>query len=228
MVAAVFGLAATLAAVFAAHWLRRWRIKGKPQYGWWALSFLGYAIAFVCEAHTASSNWHSVWEYRLYLFASAFLVGALAVGTVHLTGKAKAARWFAVATVVWTAALAVLVLVQPIDLHGSWRALNAGQGAITGWTAHLYVVEVSVGGGVVIVAGVWSALVRRRWPPLCIAAGALCSALGGTLASQGMGEAVFPLTNLAGVILIFLGDRAARSIDGERSRLTAGVNPPPA
>lgn len=217
MAVAGFGVAALLALAFAGRMGWRWRTGRKPQHGWWLLAFLFYAAAFVTEANTVAQGWHSLWEYRLYLFSSAGLVGTLSIGTGYLAWNRRLARSYAALEGALLAGLAIWLCVRPLALHGSWLALNGGQGSITGWSQRFYVVQVAMGGMIIVWSSLWSAWKFRRWQPLLIAAGALASSTGGTLASMGLGLAVLPLMNVVGLIGIFLGDfYAAARLAGER------------
>jgi hypothetical protein len=101
--------------------------------------------------------------------------------------------------------LIVLTVVFPPALHGSWQALNAGQHAIVGPTQVVYLLLSAVGGPVVVLGALWSWWKTRRYYTLLIAAGALIPSLSGTVASQGMATTLFPIFNIVGLTLIFLG-----------------------
>lgn len=206
MTSVLFGAAAVLAVVFAVFLVQRFRTSGAPVYGWWTLSFGLYALAFITEALTVSSNWHLVWEYQLYIVASAGLVGAMSVGTTYLAfPRSKIATGYAVYFTVVEVALIVLTAVFPPVLHGSWESLNAGKNGIVGMTQVAYLLLSAVGGPIVVLGSLWSWWKTRRYYTLLIAVGALIPTAAGTLASQGAGLALFPVLNIMGLVLIFLG-----------------------
>ncbi|MCY0879910.1 MAG: hypothetical protein OWU84_13350 [Firmicutes bacterium] len=206
MAAILFWAAAALAAVFAGLMGQRARSSSSPVYRWWLLSFVLYALAFSMEALTVAHNWHAVWEYQIYIVASAGLVGTMSVGTTYLAlPRSKVATGYAIYVAAAVVALAVLTAAFPPVLHGSWQALNAGQHAIVGPTQVAYLLLSAVGGPVVVLGALWSWWKTRRYYTLFIAAGALIPSLSGTLASQGFGLFWFPVLNIVGLTLIFLG-----------------------
>lgn len=211
MTSLLFWAAAALAAVFSGILASRFRAAKAPVYGWWTLSFLLYAAAFVTEALTVSSNWHLVWEYQLYIAASAGLVGAMSVGTVQLAWpRSKAATGYAIYFVVAELLLVVLTVLLPPVLEGSWRSLNAGQHGITGPTQMVYLGIAAIGGPIVVFSALWSWWKTRRYSTLLIAVGALVPSSAGALASQGVATALFPVLNILGLVLIFLGYMKSR------------------
>lgn len=206
MTALLLGLAALLSAAFGTHMMRRYQKRHAPFYLWWSISFLLYAAAFLMEALTVAHNWQRLWEYQVYIAASAGLVGAMSVGTTHLAlPGSRWARGYALYFVVAEAALITLTLVFPPALTGTWQQLNAGQHGIVGATQAVYILVSAVGGPIVVLGSLWSWWKTRRYYPLLIAAGALVPSLAGTLASQGSTTALFPLLNVVGLVLIFLG-----------------------
>ena len=206
MTSVLFWAAAGLAMIFSYNMITRYRTTKAPLYGWWSLSFLLYVIAFAVEALTVSSNWHLIWEYQLYIVASAGLVGAMSVGTTFLAlPQSKLAVAYGIYFTVLEAALIVFALAYPPVLHGSWAALNAGKNAITGPTQVVYLLLSAVGGPIVVIGALGSWWKSRRAYTLLIAIGALVPSSAGTFASQGIGTAVFPLMNILGLVLIFAG-----------------------
>lgn len=227
MTSALFGLSAILALIFAANLGQRYRTTHAPFYGWWSLSFLLYFVAFLTEAGTVQSNWHSVAVYQIYIMASAGLVGAMSVGTTLLAlPRSRVAKLYARYFVVVEAALIGLTLAYPPVLHGSWAALNAGKDAIVGPTQVAYLLLSAVGGPIVIVGSLWSWWKTHRYYTLLIAVGALIPSMAGSLASQNIATLVFPIMNVIGLVLIFLGyvysrPRAVRETMGNSSPVKA-------
>ncbi len=206
MTTMLMGLAALLSAAFGVHMFRRYQSRRAPFYFWWGISFLLYAAAFFMEALTVAHNWRQIWEYQVYIVASAGLVGAMSVGTTHLAlGSSKWARGYAFYFVVAEVALLVFTLLFPPTLSGTWQQLNAGQHGIVGPTQVVYILLSAIGGPIVVLGSLWSWWKTRRYYTLLIAAGALVPSMAGTLASQGSTTALFPLLNVVGLILIFLG-----------------------
>lgn len=206
MTSLLFGLAALLSAAFGIHMVLRYQSRRAPFYLWWSISFLLYAAAFLMESLTAAHNWQHVWEYQVYIVASAGLVGAMSVGTTYLAFPgSKWARGYAMYFAVTEIALILLTMRVPPTLSGTWQQLNAGQHGIVGATQAVYILLSAVGGPIVVLGSLWSWWKTRRYYTLLIAAGALVPSLAGTLASQGSTTAIFPLMNVVGLILIFLG-----------------------
>jgi len=206
MTSGLFAAAAVLSVTFAVILAQRFRKSRRPTYGWWTLSFSLFAIAFITEALTVGSNWHMVWEYQLYIVASAGLVGAMSVGTTYLAfPRSKLATGYAVYFAVVQTALIVMTVVFPPVLHGNWQSLNAGKNAIVGPTQVAYLLLSALGGPIVVLGSLWSWWKTRRYYALLIAIGALAPSAAGILASQGTGLTVFPLLNIVGLVLIFFG-----------------------
>ncbi|NMP24930.1 hypothetical protein [Sulfobacillus harzensis] len=204
MASGLYAAAAALALVFVLRLVQRLRTSRAPVYLWWSLSFALYALAFIMEALTVDNQWH-VWEYQVYMIGSAGLVGAMSVGTTYLAWpRSKIAAGYALYFVVVELALVVLAIVYPPTLHGTWALLNAGH-AIVGPPRIAYLMLSAVGGPIVVIGAGWSWWKTRRYPILLIAVGALIPSLAGTLASQGLTTSVFPILNIIGLILIFIG-----------------------
>lgn len=198
--------AAALAVVFAANLVQRYRTSKAPVYAWWTLSFILYAIAFLMESLTVSTNWHLQWEYQLYIMASAGLVGAMSVGTTYLAlPRSKLARGYAWYFVAAELALVLFSVSNPPILHGTWSALNAGKDAIVGPTQIVYLLLSAIGGPIVVFGALFSWWKTRRYYTLLIAMGALIPSLAGAFASQDVASSLFPLMNILGLLLIFLG-----------------------
>ncbi len=206
MVQLLLMLAALMAVGFTMNLAGRFKRTHAPVYGWWTVSFLLYAAAFLMEALTQPDNWHLVWQYQIYMVASAGLVGTMSAGTVYL---AFPRSWISFLYSMYVAldivALATFAIVHPPVLQGSWMALNAGKNAIIGPSQVSYLLLSAVGGPVVVLGALWSWWKTRRYYTLLIAVGALIPSLAGTLASQGLTEAWFPVLNMVGLVLIFLG-----------------------
>lgn len=199
-------LAALMAIGFTVNLAGRFKRTHAAVYGWWTLSFLFYAAAFLMEALTQHGNWHLVWQYQIYMVASAGLVGAMSAGTVYLAlPRSRISFFYGLYVAVTTLSLAIFALLHPPVLHGSWVALNAGKDAIVGPSQVSYLLLSAVGGPVVVLGSLWSWWKTRRYYTLSIAVGALVPSLAGTLASQGMAEAWLPVLNIVGLVLIFLG-----------------------
>ncbi len=213
----LFWAAAILALIFAGNLGTRYRDKKAPFYLWWTISFVLYVVAFAMEALTVGNNWNSVFEYQLYVIGSAGLVGAMSVGTTYLAfPKSKTAVGYAVYFVLVECLLIGFTFLNPPILHGSWQALNSGKNAIVGSTRVLYLLLAAVGGPIVVIGALWSWWKSRRYYNLLIALGALIPSSAGTMASQGIGMAIFPIFNIVGLVLIFVGYVYSRASNQRR------------
>lgn len=202
----IFVLAACLAVGFGINLARRFQRSHAPVYGWWTISFLFYGAAFVMEAITIGSNWHLVWQYQIYMVSSAGLVGAMSAGTIYLAFPgSRIPRLYSAYVSLAVVSLAAFAVIYPPVLHGSWFALNSGKNAIVGPAQVSYLLLSAVGGPIVVLGALWSWWKTRRHYTLLIAIGALIPSLAGTVASQGAGLSLFPMLNIVGLIVIFLG-----------------------
>ncbi|MCY0886754.1 MAG: hypothetical protein OWV35_12895 [Firmicutes bacterium] len=220
----LYWAAAVLAAVFAVILAGRYRERHAPFYLWWTFSFSFYVMAFVMEALTVATNWHLLWQYQLYVIASSSLVGTMSVGTTYLAVPRRWAHGYAGFIILLILGVAVTVFALPPALHGSWTQLNAGIGGIVGPTQLFYVLMASIGGTVVILGALWSWWKTRRLYNLLIAAGALVSTSGGTLASTGIGLSALPLMNIIGLLLIFWGYLESRAVPAAGAAATPRVS----
>jgi hypothetical protein len=204
-VATWFWVAALVAAALGATMLVRQLKHPTTSRAWWIAGMGGYAIAFVTQALTVDHGWKNPWVYRLYLEASAGLVGAMAVGTGYMVWVRPIARRHAQAMAGLMAALALSLVTDPVSLHYSWAQLDAGGRGIAGLPQLLYALIAGWGGTLVVLGALWSAWRLRRWALLAIALGALTSSAAGAGAASHPGASWFPWANVVGLILIAFG-----------------------
>jgi len=73
------------------------------------------------------------------------------------------------------------------------------------------------GGPIVVLGALWSWWKSKRYYNLLIAVGALIPSSAGALVSQGIGASIFPIMNILGLVLIFLGYVYSRSSNQGRA-----------
>lgn len=204
------------AAYFAFELFSRYRAKGGgPHLLWWGIGMITYGIGTFTEAFTTLVGWREP-VFRLWYVAGAFLGGyPLAQGSIYLLMSRRfadlSARFWV--TVIVLGALAVFV--APID--PSLAEAHRLSGKVIEWRwvrlispfINLWAVAFLVGGAVV------SARHFKKTPELrsryvgniLIACGGILPGIGGSMTRFGFVEVLY-VTELAGLILIYLGYRA--------------------
>ncbi len=202
------------------HWRRHPRARFML---WWTLGIAIYGLATLVEAATTLFGWHEQ-LFRTWYIAGALLGGApLAQGTVYLLMKRRTADRLAVGLIVYVTIAATLVLSTPLDASAVIDDRLSGSVIEWGWVrllsppANIYALIFLVGG-----AG-WSAWRYRRRADqprsrvvgnTLIAVGGLLPGIGGSFTRAGYVE-VLPVTELVGLVLIWLGYRVIVSDDHE-------------
>lgn len=201
---------------------RHWRRDPGARFMlWWTLGVAIYGAATLVEAATTVVGWREP-LFRAWYIAGALLGGApLAQGTVYLLMKRRTADRLAVALVVYVSVAAAFVLVTPLDASVVVDDRLSGSVMEWGWVrlmsplVNTYALIFLVGGAA------WSAMRYRRRADrprsrvvgnVLIAVGGLLPGVGGSFMRAGYIE-VLPVTELAGLILIWLGYRAIVSDD---------------
>jgi len=204
------------ASYFAFELFSRYRAKGGgPHLLWWGIGMVTYGIGTFTEAFTTLFGWQEP-VFRVWYVAGAFLGGyPLAQGSIYLLmgrrfADASARFWV---TVIALGALAVFL--APVD--PSLAEAHRLSGRVIEWRwvrlispfINLWSVVFLVGGAFV------SARYFKKAPELrsryvgniLIACGGILPGIGGSLTRAGLVEALY-VTELAGLILIYLGYRA--------------------
>ena len=200
------------------HWRRNPRARFML---WWTIGIAIYGVATLVEAATTLFGWHEP-LFRTWYIAGALLGGApLAQGTVYLLMKRRTADRLAVGLIVYVTISATLVLSTPLDASAVIDDRLSGSVIEWGWVrllsppANIYALIFLVGG-----AG-WSAWRYRRRADrprsrvvgnALIALGGLLPGIGGSFTRAGHVD-VLPVTELVGLVLIWLGYRAIVSDD---------------
>ena len=202
------------------HWRRNPRARFML---WWTIGIAMYGLGTLVEAATTLLGWHEP-LFRTWYIAGALLGGApLAQGTVYLLMKRRTADRLAVALIVYVSIAATFVLSTPLDASAVVDDRLSGSVMEWGWVrlmsplVNTYALIFLVGG-----AG-WSAWRYRRRSDrprsrvvgnALIAVGGLLPGIGGSFTRAGHVEVLY-VTELVGLILIWLGYRAIVSDDHE-------------
>lgn len=204
-------LASTLvSAVFAALVLARYARSRRRFLLMWGTGLALFAIASAAGV-LARSGASTELAYRVFYLAGAVLnVAWLALGTVTLLARRRAADVGLALVAAFSVVAAFVVLASPVDLAA---ALDSGRGFQEAPAARALaalgsgVGTVVLGGGAILSG--WGYLRRgqqgrRAIANLTIAAGVLVTAAGGTATFTGA-SGIVELTNLVGVTIMFIG-----------------------
>lgn len=213
--AGVAWAAAVVSLGLAGSMIKRWAERGGAHHFWWAASFLLYTAAAFTEGYALMWGWTSP-IYKIYYYAALVLVAAMAAGEVDLLGKGRRG-WARRAFTGYVLGVSLVFLVHlislgPLDMavyHGAGTAIGgqAMPGAIRKW----YPLLLSMVGGVILIVGpLWSWWKTRQPSGLLIALGAVILSAAGSAAKTGH-PALLPISELAGILLIWLGVMGAGS-----------------
>ncbi len=211
-----------VAAIFAASIYRRYVLRGREgtHLLWWSGGVVVYGLGTFSEA------WMTLFGVSVGMFKFWYIVGALlggaplATGTVWLLLRPNLARYFTGALVGVVLVAAVFVLASPVDLTAIPSHLPSGRAFERQWVRafspfiNTYAVVFLIGGaglsawrfaGKVRRGGEGSALARDRFVGnVLIAVGAILPGIGGASSRAGHTEVLY-VTELAGILLIWLG-----------------------
>jgi len=215
-----------VAAAFSLALLRRWRGRRTgPHLAWWAFGVLVYGVGTFTEAATTLFGWHE-WLFRAWYVSGALLGGApLAQGTAYLLLRRKTANWLTVALVSSVVLASAVVLLTPISYGRVETHHLTGQVFASAWPRvfapflNTYAFVLLVGGAAV---SAWryrrKRATRSRFAGnVLIAVGALLPGIGGAATRYGHTEVLY-VTELVGLVLIYLGYRQATLKVAEASR----------
>jgi hypothetical protein len=206
-----------MSAVFLFVLLRRAATRGFPPHlMWWAAGVFAYGLGTSLESSITLFG-NSLALNKAWYIAGALLGGyPLAQGTVYLLTSRKFANIATAITVPFMLALAIAVVLSPVNADALREAIDSGKpsGAILVWTwirwctpfLNLYAVAFLIGGAA------WSAVrylvagtnPRRAAGNIFIAMGAIMPAIGGSMTKAGIVEALY-IGELIGIVLIWIG-----------------------
>lgn len=220
-------LSAVISLVFYAILLERYLRRRRFHYLVWSaglfLYFLGTGVEFIVGVFGLAE-----WAFRTWYLAGAILVPVvLALGTVYLLAPRKLGHLFLAAVMAVVVIAAVLVSSTDVDFtrpHSDEPGASSIQesvaegGAMTGraWTSNgpRQMVRVAIVAAFILIGGaIYSALqfARRRSPGylvvanVLIAVGMLIPAIGGGVARELDMPNYLYLSELLGIIVIYLG-----------------------
>ncbi len=202
-----------IAAAFFVVLVRRYRVRrGGPHLLWWAGGIFAYGLGTALEA-TITVAGNSLALTKAWYIAGALLGGyPLAQGTVYLLLPRRTAHILTAITVPYLLAMAVLVLMSPVNIEallphkpsGSilvWTWVRAMTPLLNGYAA-LFLI-----GGAVYSAVKYASKTgggSRALGNSLIAFGALLPGIGGGMAKAGIVEALY-LGEFVGLIFIWAG-----------------------
>src|SRR5215213_4367001 len=205
--AAAAAIAALCAAFVGWDALRRPR----PERVSWAVAFLLFTAAALCEVVGAARGWTPTLARTYYLAGAVLVVGVLALGELYLLLPRRMPAITPGVSLLIVALAATAVWSAPIDSARipavGWQALERGPFLVA------LAAIINAGGTTVLVGGVlysaWKLRVgggsgRRAAGCVLIAVGTIAVALGGTLTRFGRPEYLY-LTMALGIAIIFAG-----------------------
>lgn len=200
--------------VLYSHWKKN---KNSIHVLWWMIGVLTYIAGTITESVNVLAGF-SIINFKAWYITGALLGGApLAQGTVYLLCKRRTANILTLILITVIFSASVLVILSPIRAELISGKLS---GKLLGWTfirfitpfINLYAFIFLVGGAI------YSAIKYARnmqykkkfLGNLLIAIGGLLPGIGGSFTKFGYVEVLF-VTELAGLIFIFLGYKVIRS-----------------
>ncbi len=212
-------LTTIFSAWFAPQLLTRWRAhRPAPHLFWWGLGVALYGVGTFTESLTTIFGWHDP-VFRAWYISGALLGGApLAQGTAYLLFSRRTADRLTLLLLAIITTASVAVLLSPIDLAQVETYRLSGR--VLGWQwvraftpfINIYAFLLLVGGAAV---SAWryarrSGMEQRTLANVYIAIGGLLPGIGGTFTRFGHVEVLY-VTELVGLVLIYLGYRTATS-----------------
>jgi len=205
--AAAAAIAALCAAFVGWDALRRPR----PERVSWAVAFLLFTAAALCEVVGAARGWTPTLARTYYLAGAVLVVGVLALGELYLLLPRRMPAITPGVSLLIVAVAATAVWSAPIDSARipavGWQALERGPFLVA------LAAIINAGGTIMLVGGAlysaWKLRVgggsgRRAAGCVLIAVGTIAVALGGTLTRFGRPEYLY-LTMALGIAIIFAG-----------------------
>jgi hypothetical protein len=217
------------AAVFAVVLIRRWLTrKSGPHLLWWTAGVVAYGIGTALEGSITLFG-NSIALTKAWYVAGALLGGyPLAQGSVYLLLERRTANILTALSLPFIAAVAVLVIIAPVDM--SAFEAHRPTGAVLAWTwvramtpiINLYAVIFLIGGAILS-----AVRFAKKTDPgagyraagnALIAFGAILPGIGGTMAKMGMIEALY-IGEFVGLLFIWAGfstaTRSSKAVSAE-------------
>lgn len=205
------------AIVASAFGMATWRAAKPTQTALrvWSVALAQFAVASAAIVWGIAFGWTPLVYRAFYLFGAVLNVAWLALGTIWLETPRKVAGvvnvLFVVAATVASGLVMGAELLPSADAAFAARALPAPADVMPEVPRAMSRIF-SIGGSAVVLAGLLSALVRRRRPVgmALLAAGVLIAGVGSTMARAGRVE-FFSVSLAAGIAVMYAGFLRTRS-----------------
>jgi len=170
----------------------------------YAMGLALFTLAVVAEFVATAFGW-SPFIYKVYYYTGIALVPVLACGSVLLLRRKGLAVVFCLYVFV-TAAMMLLQLIPAAVDESSLpeKGLTVGGSAMPEAVRQYSFWLSGIGGMVLLAVSLYSFIRMRYWGNLLIFFGALVMSAGGRLAAGGL-TALLPLSELVGIVLLYLG-----------------------
>lgn len=210
-------IAVVTAGVFASQLARQWVERRRSHALAWCIAVALFGLGHVAVAVALLGGWSSP-VFGLYWLAGALLnVPFLALGQLLLLDRKRFwnVLWWTVAglAAVWCVAFTVTAGYDAGALAEANAAgvIPRGEDVIGGSVAYALLRPMTYTFVIVVAGSIWSAVKGRRWGVLLIALGVTIAASGSATIRVGGGE-LFPLLSAAGIVVMYIGFRAASRV----------------
>lgn len=207
--------------VFGVTVLDQFFARRKPYQLLWALGLFMYGVSTFTEFWMGINGINEV-MYRLWYLIGAVLVAAyLGMGTLYLLMKRKTAH--VIMAVLGVASIYAVMRIFMVDLNLSGLTVLTGRGIMPTDVRLILAMAFNIFGTLALVGGaVYSAFIfwRKHILPhrvtanILIALGAMLPALGGTHITVGGNIDLFFVSELLGVIIMFIGFLRTKEVFG--------------
>jgi hypothetical protein len=202
--------AALLALLFALLLALSFRARPAGQKGLWAVGFLLFAVATVCEAVAQRTGWTPALFRAYYLAGGVLTVAYLGAGSAWLLLPRRARDVLLGALALATVASLVSVLIAPVDAHALTTTASGRPPANSALIGHafLWAAALNTFGSVFLIGGSLYSIARRQRvrTNVWIGSGALVVALATGMSRLGDYSFVYA-GELVGIALMFAGFR---------------------
>lgn len=209
-------MSCVIATAFTFVLVRQFKERRRMHQLFWSIGLAMFTVATFGEFYGAAFEW-TVPVYKLYYFSGVALPGFFGVGTVYLMTRNRPVVGHVYAGVVTVIALLFLVAVAQVELNTAAMASSgiapSHADIMPDQARRPYSVLLSAVGGLVLVAGALYSWLRHGLTyNRFIFVGGLFFVTGGMFASRlGINE-LLPVTNLIGIIFIFIGVQQAAAV----------------
>ena len=215
-------LAAVIAALFAAAVLRQYLARHRPYQLVWSAALAMFALAALCETVGSAAGWSTLTYKGYYLFGGLLNVGWLGIGTLYLLAPRRVAHVGANLMAAFTAVAIAAVALAHVDqaaLAGAFPTRASNVPVVLPILSNITGTVLLVGGAA------WSAYTafRKRAPAsrvlgtALLAGGALIVGADHSIAQLTGLTVLGPVSEAAGILVMFAGYLVVESRAGERA-----------